>query len=99
MFRVEAACREEVAMRLGTCVLLALLSAIIFGAGCATQKQWSEWDRHSTQFASGQHMWFSLSHQGQKTPPSVTRRDLDNARRQAWWGDQVPVRPREVSQR
>jgi hypothetical protein len=86
-------------MRLGTSVLLTLLGAAILGTGCANHTQWSRWESHSTHFASGEHMYFSLTHQGEKRPPSVTRRDLNNAGAQSWWGDRVAVRPREVSQR
>jgi hypothetical protein len=84
-------------MRLRTSVSIALVGATILGAGCANDKQWSDWKRHSSHFASADHMRFSLTQP--KTPPAVTRRDLDNARGQSWWGDQVRVRPQEVSQR
>jgi hypothetical protein len=85
-------------MRRATSVLV-LVGAMILGTGCASQKQWSDWERHSTHFASGDHMWFSMTHQTQKTPPSVARKDLDRARGQSWWGDQVAVRQSQLSQR
>jgi len=86
-------------MRRATSVVLILVGATILGAGCASQKQWTDWKHHSTHFASRDHMWFSLTHQGEKTPPTVTRQDLNNAGRQSWWGDQVAVRSNQVSQR
>jgi hypothetical protein len=42
-------------------------------------------------------LWFSVLNQGKKDPPRVTWRDLRSARAQSWWGDQVVVRPRQVS--
>jgi len=86
-------------MRRATSVLPILVGVAILAVGCASQKQWSDWKLHSTHFASGDHMWFSLTHQTQKTPPSVARKDVDNARGQSWWGDQVSVRQSQLSQR
>jgi hypothetical protein len=86
-------------MRQATSVLLTVIGAAVLAVGCANQKQWSDWEHHSTHFASGDHMWFSLTHQGEKAPPAVTRQDLTNARGQSWWGDQVAVRSNQVSQR
>jgi hypothetical protein len=82
-----------------TSVFLILAGATILGAGCASQKQWTDWKQHSTHFASGDHMWFSMTHQTQKTPPGVARKDVDTARGQSWWGDQVAVRQSQLSQR
>ena len=31
-------------------------------SGCATQEQWADWRGHSSHFASGQHMAFSMRH-------------------------------------
>ena len=78
-------------------MLLALMGGAVLGAGCASQDQWNRWDAHSNHFASGEHLWFSLRNQGEKAPPRATRGDLQNARRQSWWGDQVMVRPRQLS--
>jgi len=86
-------------MRRETSVLFLCVGVTILGVGCASQKQWSDWKQHSTHFASGDHMWFSATHQTQKTPPSVARTDLDHARGQSWWGDQVAVRQSQLSQR
>ncbi len=84
-------------MRRMTSVLLTLVGATLLGTGCASQTQWTDWERHSTHFASGDHMWFSLTHQEEKTPPGVGRRDLNNARRQSWWGDRILVRPSQLA--
>jgi len=86
-------------MQRATSVLLILIGATIVDAGCASQKHWSDWKQHSTHFASGDHMWFSLTHQTEKTPPKVARTDIANARGQSWWGDQVAVRQSQLSQR
>ena len=84
-------------MRLGTSVLIVLAGVSLFNSGCASQTQWNRWEAHPTHFASGEHLWFSVFNQGKKEPPRVARRDLTNARAQSWWGDQVVVRPRQVS--
>jgi hypothetical protein len=85
------------ALRFWTSGLFVLVCVGALGSGCASQKQWAEWDKHSTHFASGEHLWFSVTNRGEKPTPRVTRGDLQRARNQSWWGDQVAVRPRQVS--
>jgi hypothetical protein len=74
-------------------VLLVIAAA---GAGCASSEQWKEWKSHSSHFASGDHMAFSLRNQG-KTP-RVSRQDQRVAAGQSWWGDPVVVRADQIFQ-
>ena len=83
--------------RTWTVGLLVLAGVATVGTGCATPRQRAEWARHSTHFASGEHMWFSLTNRDEKGAPHVTRGDLRTARAQSWWGDQVVVKPRQLS--
>jgi hypothetical protein len=73
-----------------------ILVAVAVGASaCATSQQWSEWDKHSSHFASGDHLWFSL-HNRSGEAPRVTRRDVQLASAQSWWGEPVVVRPDQI---
>jgi hypothetical protein len=72
------------------------LLAIVAVGGCASSEQWKEWRSHSTHFASGDHMSFSLRNQG-KTP-KVRAGDARIASTQSWWGDPVVVRPDQIFQ-
>jgi hypothetical protein len=72
-----------------------ILLVVIAGTGaCATSEQWSEWRRHSSHFASGDHLWFSVHNQGER--PRVSRQDIQLASAQSWWGDPVVVRPDQI---
>ena len=83
------------ASRRSRSLILLLLAAVAFGAGaCASSDQWKEWRSHSSHFASGEHMWFSLKNQG-KTP-KVNQGDMRVASSQSWWGDPVVVRPDQI---
>jgi hypothetical protein len=73
-----------------------VLLAIAALGGCASSEQWQEWKSHSTHFASGDHMAFSLKNQG-KTP-KVRAGDTRMASAQSWWGDPVVVRPDQIFQ-
>jgi hypothetical protein len=73
-----------------------LLVIAAVGAGCASSEQWKEWKSHSSHFASGDHMAFSLRNQG-KTP-RVSRQDQQVAAGQSWWGDPVVVRADQIFQ-
>lgn len=81
-------------MRLHIPVLFVLLGAAAAGTGCATAEQWAEWREHSSHFASGDHLLFSLRNQG--TTPKVRQSDVQNAQSQSWWGDPVVVRPEQL---
>ena len=80
-------------MRLGVPIVLVLLASVV--AGCASQ-DWQEWKSHSSHFASGDHMVFSLKNQG-KTP-KVTSADTRVAAAQSWWGNPVVVRADQIFQ-
>jgi hypothetical protein len=64
--------------------------------GCASSEQWKEWKSHSSHFASGDHMAFSLRNQG--STPKVRSGDAGTAAAQSWWGDPVVVRPDQIFQ-
>jgi hypothetical protein len=78
-------------------VSIALLSfvAVVAGTGCSSAT-YKEWKSHSTHFASGDHMAFSLKNQG-KTP-KVSSTDTREAAAQSWWGDPVVVRADQIFQ-
>lgn len=58
--------------------------------GCATPQEWSDWKGHSSHFASGDHMGFSIrNREGAAT--RVTRADVAAARTQEWWGKAITV--------
>ena len=81
-------------MRRSFCVTLVLFAAAV-AAGCATAEQWNEWKSHSSHFASGEHLGFSLRNRG-GPPPRVTRQDVRLGSVQTWWGEPVVVRPEEI---
>lgn len=83
-------------MRVRIRVLLLLLAAAAASTACATSEQWAEWQQHSSHFASGDHVWFSLRHQGDNPTPRVRQRDLEEARAESWWGEPIVVRPDQL---
>jgi len=83
-------------MRTRLRVLLLLVALALALTACATSEQWSEWRQHSSHFASGDHLWFSMRHQGENPTPHVRRQDVDRARTQAWWGEPIVVRPEQL---
>lgn len=73
-----------------------LLGGVVMTTGaCATSEQWAEWRKHSSHFASGDHLFFSLRNRA-GTPPRVTRGDIDRARVEQWWGDTITVTPEQI---
>jgi hypothetical protein len=79
---------REVRLGVFICVLGLGLGA------CAAREEWAEWRSHSSHFASGDHMRFSVKNQG-KTP-RVTRQDQRAAGAQSWWGKLVVARPDQI---
>jgi hypothetical protein len=76
---------------------LLLLSAVMFSmSGCGSTKawqgtalsDWQVWAQHSSHFASGQHLAFSLK--SHPTPASISEGDKATASREEWWGQLVP---------
>jgi type IV pilus biogenesis protein CpaD/CtpE len=86
------AAREDL-MRFGVAIGVVVLAGVV--AGCASN-DWKEWRSHSTHFASGDHMAFSLKNQG--STPRVSASDSRLAASQAWWGEPVVVRPDQIFQ-
>jgi hypothetical protein len=73
-----------------------VLLALVASGGCASSEQWKEWRSHSSHFASGDHMSFSLRNQGKN--PKVRAGDTRMASAQSWWGDPIVVRPDQIFQ-
>jgi len=74
---------------------IVLLGSLALGLGaCASSEQWSEWRSHSTHFASGDHMGFSLKNMGDT--PHVNRKDMQASGTQNWWGKPVVPRPGQI---
>jgi hypothetical protein len=72
-----------------------LLVSAVAATGCASDT-WKEWRSHSTHFASGDHMAFSLKNQG--STPRVSGADTRLAASQSWWGSPVVVRADQIFQ-
>ena len=66
-------------------------------SGCATREQWAEWRGHSSHFASGQHLAFSMRNT-EGSAPSVRRADMEASRVESWWGQVITVRPDQIFQ-
>jgi hypothetical protein len=73
-----------------------LLLAAAASTACANSEQWAEWRQHSSHFASGDHLWFSMRHQGENPAPHVRQQDVETARVQSWWGEPIVVRPDQL---
>ena len=82
--------------RLGVWVVS--LSVVLLLTGCATSEEWATWKSHSTHFASGEHMKFSMQ-SGDAAATKVTRRDIALAGDQAWWGRAITVQPGQILER
>lgn len=78
-----------------------ILSALLLGgslvltAACATSDEWAEWRKHPSHFASGHHLFFSARNR-EGTAPQVSRRDVEAARAETWWGKVVMVAPEQI---
>lgn len=69
---------------------LLLIAATMFSmAGCASNPEWRD---HPTQFASGDHLSFSMRNSN-GGDYEITEEDLAQAQAEAWWGDLVPGPP------
>ena len=76
---------------------LLLLSAVMFSmSGCSSTQawqgtalsDWQVWAQHSSHFASGNHLAFSLK--SHPTPASISEADKATAALEEWWGQLVP---------
>jgi hypothetical protein len=83
-------------MRSRVRVLLVLLAVAAGSGACATSEQWAEWHKHSSHFASGDHLFFSLRNRGANPTPRVYKSDVNKAQAQSWWGDAIVVRPEQL---
>jgi hypothetical protein len=86
---------------------LLLIAAVMFSmSGCASSQDWAFWRGHTSHFASGEHMTFSLRHSdngyypggdgngnGHGSEPGITDADMALARDEGWWGHLVPPAP------
>ncbi len=79
-------------------LLLLVGTVVIAAAGCATSEEWKTWRDHGTHFASGEHMFFSLRNR-EGSSPRVTRRDIQEAKDQAWWGKPITVSQEQILER
>lgn len=78
----------------------AALAALALGvSGCASSREWQTWSEHTTHFASGEHLGFSMRN-GDPRDPRVASTDVKAADNERWWGEYVPPgRPIDVSGR
>ena len=65
-------------------IALALLST-----GCATEREWATWRAHPTHYANDNHMAFSVTNMVAGAP-RVTPELVAMARREGWWGRNMP---------
>lgn len=82
-------------MRTRMLAVVLLGGAVLATSACATSEEWAEWRKHPTHFSSSDHLWFSVRNR-EGTPPRVTRRDLDLARSETWWGKVITVTPEQI---
>jgi hypothetical protein len=69
----------------------------IVASACASSDEWSEWLKHPSHFATGDHLRFSFRNT-EGSAPRVTRRDIDEAGAQEWWGKVITVSPEQIIQ-
>lgn len=71
----------------------AALVALALGvSACASSKEWQTWSVHTTHFASGEHLGFSMRN-GDPRDPRVAPSDARTAENERWWGEYVPPGP------
>ena len=77
-----------------------LVVGVMFLVGaCASSEDWKVWLGHNTHFASGDHGFFSMKNNKDGSNPKVTRKDIDGARGENWWGIYaVSVSPSQILQ-
>ena len=54
-------------MRIKGVRLLLVGGALVAATGCATGEEWQIWRSNGAHFASGDHMFFSLRHRGERS--------------------------------
>jgi len=75
-----------------------LVGVVLLTGACASSQEWAEWANHSSHFASGQHMDFSLRNT-QGRPVRATRSDVAAARAENWWGQALTVQSDQILER
>jgi hypothetical protein len=83
-----------------TVTRVAIVAGVLFLTGaCATSQDWQEWRAHTTHFASGEHGFFSMRNNKDGSNPKVYRSDIEDSRRQNWWGlYAITVSPSQIFQ-
>lgn len=76
---------------------LLLGGVVLAGSGCATSEEWSEWTKHPSHFATGDHLTFSFRNT-EGSAPRVTRGDIERARSEEWWGKVITVSSEQIIQ-
>ena len=66
-------------------------------SACASSEEWSEWLKHSSHYATGDHLMFSVRNT-EGSSPRVTRGDIDEAGTQQWWGKAITVSAEQIIQ-
>lgn len=66
-----------------------LLVSVVGSTGCATQREWAMWRSHSTHYATGDHLSFSVTNMVAGAP-RITPEVMDTAQTQRWWGRLTP---------
>jgi hypothetical protein len=75
-----------------------LLGGVMLAASaCATSEEWSEWMKHPTHFASGDHAMFSFRNT-EGSAAKVTRSEIESARAEQWWGKVITVSAEQIIQ-
>ena len=76
-------------------IVTAIVGTVL--TSCATPQQWSDWKAHPTHFASGEHFAFSMKTSADTKV--VSRKDLEFAQAQSWWGTPITVAQSQVLER
>lgn len=82
-------------MRTRMLTVLLLIGVGLTAGACATSEEWAEWRKYSSHFASGDHLFFSFRNTEGKAP-RVTKRDIERARAEEWWGKAITVSPEQI---
>lgn len=82
-------------MQRRVCVVLGVM--LLLG-GCATGEEWATWQSGGAHFASTDHLYFSVRNSMGRSP-QVTRRDIEAARTEGWWGAPVTVKQEQILER
>jgi hypothetical protein len=79
-------------------LVVVLLGATVVLGGCATGEDWANWQGGGAHFASSDHLYFSVRNSMGRSP-QVTRRDIEAARAEGWWGEPVTVQQDQILER